>query len=365
MLRDYEQTKVNELLQSPRLSFREQLSITLILSYSEHISAHTVNLFDLAVSSFASQVETLSAVMSIRVNTQTLRWGSRAENEGDDSSAAIDVEDIFVNRLPAELKVKRGLRPDADISLVVYFPAGMPGITSNIGYVSKESDVGLLLAAEMANNTSISDVLMIQLRTLLGLSVSELRDAGEAEVPFPPAGFFVVATGQVTSIDGALESAPALSYHSERISPWEVRWMQLARVHYAGERLGHIAAEVEFHCKDVTSWSVEQHQRRYLLREYEKVAEAIDGLSRLHALPLQTSNYEHTFYNAVKLAAIIEQSSKNIGVGGNIHKPSLFPADYKIAIYAPFWVPIVVPLLQGIVTEYRRYALKTNAKVPS
>lgn len=350
-LKELEQLQVEQLLSSPSFIFRQELSVDIVLAATPHPSDHEIQAFESAVDALVDRVGgALTAVLSTSVSSRALNADSWSSDGAD-----LDWDHVLMNIIPSQVADRRST---SDITLVIYRlsdcstndPAGIKGFTSPSG------GTGLVVVGPSVHGCALGDALVALTRDLVGIPSIDA-----AKLPRLNGADYLVAAVPPEWKDVFVTASPIHgSDFPLRISPWEVRWVELAYIQHAAGMLAKLSDEALFHCGTVLDWSTEQYRARDMLHDYySMVRDTVELASLFHRPWKDTSNGTH-LEQAFRKAQLIETAGRRISSGGHLQRPSYFPFEYRVAVYAPFWAPILIPLFHGLLVEFRRYSQKST-----
>lgn len=362
-LQKYEESRIQHYLTASAFSVHLKLTVNVVLADcgDSDLTTGAHELFAAAVKLFASNVRgrsTADMPANIRVTRHCpADWGTFVDN----ASYAIDVYKLLSEMIPNDvINSKQLLR--RDVTLVVYFPPtsgnGLPTykllrceVPENIhndtqGFGFKESNLGLVVVGAArkggaAEAVAINNLLIAQFRDLLGMPTIHGSDSVR---------IFDVPLGVTINVSDIHYNRPRM----DSIGPWESRWIRLAVVEHALHLQSVAEREARFYCSSVWDWSTDQHKNKALFVGYNYFYDSWIGLAEAVA----DSKVDNFAYQA---AVQLHRLYDRITTGEELQRPSYFPMEYRLAIYAPFWIPIIIPILHGALKESRRYRAKMNA----
>ena len=348
-----ERMRIEAYLNSNLSRLKHPLTINIVFALNEESRMDTEaqsspDLLLQAVSRFIDMTNKLSEVVRVVVNARIVRVDKLNIGDEDVSDAFTDLEKALIVN-------------DEDINLVVYIPSNLDQITalneakvaidSSIGsciqsFVSRKAENGLVVVNKTCDVlNALSDTLILQLREILDIP-QRIKDSCNA-LEDDSVSYCSVPTINASTISSDALHQP-VTPTMFALDHWEIRWIRMAMIESSVRALSKVHEEVNFHCDSVWDWSSLQHESQLLLEYYRSIVLKAKVLS--HFL-----DEEPEFEKAYLLAIEIIDISSQILRGEAIQKPSYFPMEYRMAVYAPFWVPILLPIAQGVFVEYRRY----------
>jgi hypothetical protein len=125
------------------------------------------------------------------------------------------------------------------------------------------------------------------------------------------------------------------------ISPWESRWIRVSLEAELAEGEVSMTRELKDYCDRIQQWPLFMHDLRIPILHYLRSIDALNNLK------------DATLSEAVRNVHLIARDS-------SFELLSLFPIEYVIAVLAPFWFPIIIPVFHGVISEIKRYRSHKN-----
>ena len=371
ILRTIEIEKTNELRGNKYLKYHKNININIVFaSESHHVTASTKDLFGHIFNIVIQSVSSLSSMFDAEVTaTQLLSVSNWTQQRSNSMGRLLNIDNVLDINIPQEIisrshKTKSYLRSsefyvvifipdDGDVSIIhggVQLPPRGDMFPKTNNFVSRDLGVGLILldkdfdASSVGTQLGIPAVIAGHIRAMLGLppiqklsgNISAIRNIGY-------------------ECSGAGEPSQTIFWHysfndrkSNMLSEvvftvWELRWIHLAYVMNMADSVDEIYLSALQQCRSVEHWSDAVHDKHYVFQILRKIA--------------NTRQWSQWQFNDLSfhLSQEFGYYSQYLQYSGDFSLPSYFPIEYRAAIYSPFWIPIILPLLHGVFMEIKRF----------
>jgi hypothetical protein len=155
---------------------------------------------------------------------------------------------------------------------------------------------------------------------------------------------------------------------SRFISADELMWMHAAYISRVLNSAAVADTLASLHCENVLHWSTEMHNSQYLFKSLNRIHELYNSI--VSSLESNRKNKEEssllpafTMPSLLSRAVALDDELTRFRSNPDMHPPSMFPVEYRFALHAPFWIPILLPMLYGLASEYKRYVEKRRGRM--
>jgi hypothetical protein len=299
-----------------------------------------------------------------------------------DDSRSIDLPKLLDDKLPNELKIFKqwpvACSNCIDFAIYLYEApfACDHSVTSNRGCAikgikseSQNWSKRVVAVSESVNNNAI---IMYQVSPSVNIEeplASELVSSVHNIIRFQ---LGLPERKNTNWVEESGVNASANHASSQLISKDELTWMHAAYISRVLNSVPVADTLTSLHCGNVLHWSREMHTSQYLMHTLHRINELRDSILvsiennlkyRANSAPQRVDSGILTIDALLSRAILLDDELTRLRSNPDMHLPSLFPIEYRFALHAPFWIPILLPMLYGLVSEYKRYIEKQRVRM--